>query len=324
MGRVRRSRAGFTLIELLVVIAIIAVLIGLLLPAVQKVREAASRMQCQNNLKQLGLAAHNYHDATSKLPPLYVSGTGEATWFVHLMPYMEMDNAYRTYPVQGLYAFYRWNDAAAKASSGKVMFCPSRRAGPQLSKDNNSRTVAGLTTYADPGSCSDYAAVGGGDNGTYNQGLFRSAQMSSAVNATAAGGYTITSLVPPTSFATATDGLSNTAMVGEKHLRAGGFGLGSVDPVTGHGDASIYNGGSPPWFSRLMGRQSSGSMFVDRALAAGPTEAFRPAERFGSWHTGVTQFVFGDGSVRPLSNSTPVQTLTLIARPDDGQVVTFD
>src|SRR5436190_12519131 len=142
-----RGRRGFTLIELLVVIAIMAVLMGLLLPAVQKVREAASRLQCQNNLKQIGLALHNYEGVNGVFPPAYVTQNPAAdgsafgvsygdeyrngptgfAWGVFLLPFLEQDNLYRQFdrdqpcwaPVNVLPARTRVN----------VFLCPSATGG---------------------------------------------------------------------------------------------------------------------------------------------------------------------------------------------------
>src|ERR1700756_2643029 len=107
MVRSLQKRRGFTLVELLVVIAIIAILIGLLLPAVQKVREAAARAQCMNNLKQMGLALHNYHSVFGGFPPAKVTTPTTHNWTVFILPYIEQDNLYKRYNFS-----VNWDDAA--------------------------------------------------------------------------------------------------------------------------------------------------------------------------------------------------------------------
>ncbi len=238
-----RTKKGFTLIELLVVIAIIAILIGLLLPAVQKVREAAARMKCQNNLKQIGLAVHNYHGATEKLPPFSYAPNGhneggafsgalppEAptkhhSGFLLLLPYLEQDNIAKQYnPTKG----------ATDKTTPLVVGGPT----------NFELTKNPIPTYLCPsmpkpeaaayGAYCSYAASRG--NFEYATDSSGAVVTSPKLRWTADTGMMGSAFVPPAvgsastvpgslrtvRLADVTDGLSSTLLVGEKHYRVQG------------------------------------------------------------------------------------------------------
>lgn len=152
----RCRRPGFTLVELLVVLAIISLLVGLLLPAVQKAREAANRISCANNLKQIGLAMHHYHDTQGFLPPTRLAEQ-QATWAVLILPYLEQDNLYRQWNLARTY--YEQPDVA-RLGRFKGYFCATRRmvtSAPteSISGDEPSHAGPGATNV--PGGLCDYA-----------------------------------------------------------------------------------------------------------------------------------------------------------------------
>jgi prepilin-type N-terminal cleavage/methylation domain-containing protein len=152
------KRSGFTLIELLVVIAIISMLMGLLMPAVQKAREAANRISCANNLKQLGLAMHHYENVYEVLPPSRLK-PGYATWAVLILPFIEQDNLFYQWNLK--HTYYEQNDVA-RLTSLRLYFCPSRR----TASSDPEASIFGDTPSWDngqspdvPGALGDYAVT---------------------------------------------------------------------------------------------------------------------------------------------------------------------
>jgi prepilin-type N-terminal cleavage/methylation domain-containing protein len=307
-------RLAFSLIELVVVVAIIAVLIGILLPAVQAVRESAARTRCANNLRQLGLAVQAFHSHSKCLPPSRIEDAW-ATWAVLLLPHLKQDNAYAAWDLSRRY--YEQPDAA-RLIHVPVFYCPSRRAPGGFSEpDADTRTLQPPFPHV-PGELSDYAVCGGSgfaDNESVDtKGAFIRAYATWTTDRTELD-CRVTSWQGALTIASISDGLSNTLFIGDKHVRPDQFAK-SLE------DSCVFNGDHTYGYVRYAGRQNAGGVNPPvRPLAQTRDDPDRAAQRFGSWHRGVCQFVLGDGSVRAISNSIDLDLLTRLADRADGQAV---
>jgi prepilin-type N-terminal cleavage/methylation domain-containing protein len=303
------QRRGFTLVELLVVIAIIGILVALLLPAVQSAREAARRTQCINNLKQIGLAIHNFHDSRQWLPPTHTGGAPPndkyGTWFVVILPYLEQQALYDQFDLT--VPWDQGNNPTAAALRGASLpgyLCPTRRSGIQMS-DNVPQV----------GATGDYAATSVADPNVGNyqwQHQAPSVLWGPMIGARRNG----TEWTPRTNFASDVDGTSNTMYVGEKHIFIKDINKGGSSG--GSADGNLYITQQTGWYEDHNVRNTA----HPNGLGRGPQD--NRSGRYhtlGSWHPGICQFLFGDGSVHAINNNIDLTTLTNLGDRRDGETV---
>ncbi len=303
-------RRGFTLVELLVVIAIIGVLVSLLLPAVQSAREAARRMKCQNNLKQIGLALHNYHDTFLVMPPGAIK-SNQTSWHAFILPFAEQKNLYDQFVfTQG--AYNSGTNQIGRGANGlvKVPFylCPSSQAERMmLPVPPNNINAPDLVNGVSPYTTHYYGSMGpkgaGLGGSTYN---FRN---------TGQGGFGQQGIFEVESrvrIAEITDGTANTFLVGENSFHDQQFGSRFRNWMRG----TDANGSD-----HICGCRNIINSINTRIAAVSTVYNDIP---MASHHPNGTNFVLCDGAVRFMSQNTDVGSYKALASRDGGEGTTSD
>jgi prepilin-type N-terminal cleavage/methylation domain-containing protein len=343
----RRRWFGFTLIELLVVIAIIAILIGLLLPAVQKVREAAARAKCMNNLKQLGLAAHNYFDANGSLPPAVQMNYAQAgnwgltsdlnqpfgpNWAVFILPYIEQDNLFKSVDVAGYHNSGSQNWRNLRGTTVPTFLCPLETRG-NVPFGTGSASAGGYSGWArgnyaanaGPGYWADTVNGSGGDieinwgsgNWIYGNKPVMGINYGAKIN-----------------LISAEDGTSNTILF--NHLRVGveardsrgSWALGmpgaSVTVANAWGDSPTPNDNNEASDDVQYCDQFFYSGIGTNDLMGCWTGCWSWQAQARSKHSVGNPTCFADGSVRTISNAVSNQTWAYLLSPNDGRALGTD
>lgn len=329
----RTKRSAFTLVELLVVIAIIGVLVALLLPAVQAAREAARRMQCQNNVKQLGLSLHNHHDTYGRFPPGGAKdqspfGTSTSTgdewgssWMVYILPYIEQGNLYSQWQFYGNSGHSNANNRTARQNIILPGFiCPSSPL-PKTAASHAQTTAA------------NYVAIAGAAPGLIPN-YTESRTQSTPYGIVSGGGV----LYPnsQTTFGSMTDGSSNTMVISEQS----DF-MTKQDMTKGDWRGSqpwgwcigVKQGGEPPNYFTGSDNRSFNMTTIRYNVnkktgwangngdcgGAGVCLDYGQNTPINSAHTGGVQILLGDGSVRFINDNVDLAILAALATRDDGK-----